>query len=1410
MNSSLLNALKKADAQPESGWKHASLFSSTSPSSSSCSEQQLSEDPLSWVTKQTGSSQSSEIISASQSKSESESDEVLLIESSPEAEKARINSSEGTVVQQHRMQEHNSAHIGRVPNTYDQGASGASPLGSPSPQKMIPRSLTLVTHGGSPGTPRSQIVRTVPIQVVTTLGTGAPVRQPAQSLSPGTHGGSGNRPGILRQVIHQGQTTQQNFVNTVQQSLPTGIQAASPEKNIQVLVYSTTNQPPAQKYQKKIGKHGEVQFLRMSAQGPKEGSKPLVKQGLQQKISASAAAKVHLSQNQGRPIFPNCSKNQNAMNSQMLHQDFQPKIVEVSSSHIPLGTPHQASQNISAANNVQTTVIGSSTTSPTKALINNKSPVKLVFLGPESKNPDALAHMVSHISTVAGKPVSVQTNLVGNGGVDSNTMVIEKNALCFIDNKLMQWDGTKLVEVGVLPGQVKGGGGGKNSPGQVWNGRVFKHVNVEDLARKPIHAASTAVTQNSTVNSSSGQSVVTMTPVQPKKPSRKRPVPPDDGGDYYIACSKCGQLSKDYLNCDDCGRPLPETVKWYKASEESKSKNVKLSKPIDQKTFYKSKLSVHSSLYKDMTFEEDNPLGKTTRSPSVQGNRGGKTGQIRGRGRGKGRGRVPLKFLEPETVTISSSEDEESHSTSNSISNSSRSTPESNKELEVAPKKPLTRREKMEGPDGKPAGGGQPEFIEGVHYVRVAQPQAPPPATTNVQEEEDLPIQRLVLEAKRVMLGSLPGIPFEPIILSPEVIRMKIECQDDSVNISLYPNDIVKCKGHFGQKMAVLFLYTTPGCGARVRSLCHMNQATDPCYDPGSIQQNRKCITIIFPHPQPKAQEKKIEKIFEMIQEKQGEEQNSEEKTKLYSHVTDKETLEIMTDINTKQNQQLERSRQDKAADEDQQMGEVEDMEMPHVYRFTGPIVKLLVWPPPPAIGGITVTNEDLFCLNDGEFLNDVIIDFYLKYLYVTMLSEQDRQRTHIFSSFFYRRLVQKNISRYSTSETQNMSTSEKRHNRVKTWTKNVDIFDKDFIIVPINESAHWFLAIICFPGIDRPETYEYTKTFKVEEPFMRLLKDHKTKSILTIDKNKLKEKNKQELSTNVAVKVATQGKVTVVRLKQTDKDDKSKKTLTVTPPEELDDMRLQEKAENDLLAAHTLITLAQGDESIAKETESQSSSNCSSQESKEEPMDCDEADTPSTPNKEEKMEVEGGSKEMVDSQSSVETPETTQKVKEEEKTSAKPNKTLTLQQTVQGIKKQPCILIFDSLPGPSRSGVVRTLREYLQVEWNKKKQTKKVFDKDTIKGANPKAPQQNNYSDCGVYVLQYVESFFQNPIKDFNIPIKELENWFTVELVSKKREELKNLILILQKEQDEKPVKVKEEKEEEKPETSAQSTSET
>ena len=36
---------------------------------------------------------------------------------------------------------------------------------------------------------------------------------------------------------------------------------------------------------------------------------------------------------------------------------------------------------------------------------------------------------------------------------------------------------------------------------------------------------------------------------------------------------------------------------------------------------------------------------------------------------------------------------------------------------------------------------------------------------------------------------------------------------------------------------------------------------------------------------------------------------------------------------------------------------------------------------------------------------------------------------------------------------------------RVRKWTARVDLFSKDFIVFPVNQSLHWSLVIICHLG---------------------------------------------------------------------------------------------------------------------------------------------------------------------------------------------------------------------------------------------------------------------------------------------------------------------------------------------------------
>merc|ERR1711899_620005 len=61
-----------------------------------------------------------------------------------------------------------------------------------------------------------------------------------------------------------------------------------------------------------------------------------------------------------------------------------------------------------------------------------------------------------------------------------------------------------------------------------------------------------------------------------------------------------------------------------------------------------------------------------------------------------------------------------------------------------------------------------------------------------------------------------------------------------------------------------------------------------------------------------------------------------------------------------------------------------------------------------PATGSntVSITHEDYFCLEDESFLNDVIIDFYFKWIQHSIIPEESREKTHIFTTYFYKRLT--------------------------------------------------------------------------------------------------------------------------------------------------------------------------------------------------------------------------------------------------------------------------------------------------------------------------------------------------------------------------------------------------------------------
>ena len=91
-----------------------------------------------------------------------------------------------------------------------------------------------------------------------------------------------------------------------------------------------------------------------------------------------------------------------------------------------------------------------------------------------------------------------------------------------------------------------------------------------------------------------------------------------------------------------------------------------------------------------------------------------------------------------------------------------------------------------------------------------------------------------------------------------------------------------------------------------------------------------------------------------------------------------------------------------------------------------------------------------------------------------------------------------------------------------------------------------------------------------------------------------------------------------------------------------------------------------------------------------------------------------------------------------------------------------------------------QTLRDYLACEWRERMQDQegpREFTKLNMPGCSPKVQQQPNFSDCGIYLLQYVESFFKTPIHDYTLPITSLKTWFPEDEVRNKRAKIASLI---------------------------------
>ena len=97
-----------------------------------------------------------------------------------------------------------------------------------------------------------------------------------------------------------------------------------------------------------------------------------------------------------------------------------------------------------------------------------------------------------------------------------------------------------------------------------------------------------------------------------------------------------------------------------------------------------------------------------------------------------------------------------------------------------------------------------------------------------------------------------------------------------------------------------------------------------------------------------------------------------------------------------------------------------------------------------------TVDKDDIPRLDDGEYLNDNLLTFYIRHLQVSLEEKRPEllKKVYIFNTFFFEKL---------RSGRQQIN-----YEGVRTWTTKFDLFSYDYVVVPVHENLHWYLAIIC------------------------------------------------------------------------------------------------------------------------------------------------------------------------------------------------------------------------------------------------------------------------------------------------------------------------------------------------------------
>ena len=341
-----------------------------------------------------------------------------------------------------------------------------------------------------------------------------------------------------------------------------------------------------------------------------------------------------------------------------------------------------------------------------------------------------------------------------------------------------------------------------------------------------------------------------------------------------------------------------------------------------------------------------------------------------------------------------------------------------------------------------------------------------------------------------------------------------------------------------------------------------------------------------------------------------------------------------------------------------------------------------------------TVEWKDLTRLDEGEFLNDNLIGFYLRYLEYQLEQEHPElaKKIYFFNTYFFASLTRTAKGKKGIN-----------YEAVQNWTRTVDVFGYDYVVVPINESAHWYVALICnLPALDRNLEDGDEEAGVINT---------KTSSDPADDRSLLSTPGHSSLSN-----VPDERKQTV-----SDSDADSTR-------DSFAEMNLGEKEEHKTDADWHKIMLEA----------------CS-----------DIGSSEVVPEEKENQEHRGSKTDVVET--SAHSPmEVDQKIAANLSPEAEPSEYKKLSPATKANRrksaprlqkyapKSPVIVTLDSL-GLSHSPTVRALKDYLAEEGKSKRSLE--YPDDAIRGMTAKGiPLQTNFCDCGLYLLGYLDKLIQDP----------------------------------------------------------------